>query len=315
MNRIKEKKFLITGVRGFPANKVVKYLTEQMIEVVGIDIGFPTYHPAKMKFYETDPYFSNIEDIIRTESVDIIIHLMFDYDIYSEIHPYNRNNFIRFERLFTLFNKKVFEKLYLFSSIYVYGANFVNSKRYTESDILISSSKIAYLSDMLAIERYLSSNIQPENWNGLFNFRIAPFYHNFSEDIVIKYIKRTPIFYSIANRDPEFQFLYITDLINYIINSVFLEKGGVYNIASPDSIRLSEIASICNKPFVYLPEGFTRSFFALSKLFFKSEIHNSELIDILSFPCLVSIDKARDELGYEAGYQLRDMVENIIFFE
>jgi nucleoside-diphosphate-sugar epimerase len=41
----------------------------------------------------------------------------------------------------------------------------------------------------------------------------------------------------------------------------------------------------------------------------------TELVDMLSFPCLVSIDKARKELGYEPEYKVKDIVENITFFD
>ncbi len=315
MQRIRSKKYLVTGVSKFPATKIVKYFTEQKIDIVGVDTRFPSYNPPGMKFYETDPYLSNIKEICKSENTDVVIHLMFDYDIYSEIHPYNRNNFIRFERLFRFFRENLFEKLYLFSSSFVYGVNFSSSRKYVESDVLISASSVAYLNDMLIIERYLSGYFSQNENKGLFLFRTVPVYHNFSEDILIKFLKKTPVIYSIARRDPEFQFLYFSDVINYILNSVLLSSGGVYNIASSDTIRLSEIASHLNKPFIYLPEGVSRSIFGSAKLLFKSDIYNSELIDILSFPCLLSIDKARKDFGYEPEYRCRDIVENITFFD
>ncbi|MCX7958086.1 MAG: NAD-dependent epimerase/dehydratase family protein [Deltaproteobacteria bacterium] len=315
MQRIRNKKFLITGVSRFPANKIVRYLTEHKIRITGVDVRFPSYNPPEMKFYETDPYLSNIANICKKEKTEIVIHLMFDYDIYSEIHPYNRNNFIRFERLFRYYKEGLFEKLYLFSSSFVYGVNFSNNRRFSESDILLSGSSVAYLNDMLVIERYLSAYFTENENKGLFLFRAVPLYHNFSEEILIKFFKRTPVFYSIAGRDPEYQFLYFTDMINYILNSVQGDNGGIYNIASSDTIRLSEIASLVNRPFVYIPEGISRSIFGSARLLFKSEIYSTELIDLLSFPCLVSIDKARRFLGYEPEYKCRDIVENITFFD
>ncbi len=83
----------------------------------------------------------------------------------------------------------------------------------------------------------------------------------------------------------------------------------------PRTIRLKDIAESLNKFFIYIPEGLSKSIFGFNKILFKSEIHNSELVDILSFPCLVSIDKARRELGYQPEYKCRDIVENITFFE
>lgn len=315
MHRIKNKNILITGASKFPANKFIKYLSEHKISIVGIDTKFPTFNPPEMKFYETDPYLSNIINICKNENIDTVIHLMFDYDIYSEIHPYNRNNFIRFERLFKYYKDGLFKRLYLFSSSYVYGVNFSNDNRYIETDTLLSNSSITYLNDMIVIERYISNYINQSNNDGLFLFRMAPLYHNFSEDIVIRFLKKTPIFYSIAKRDPEFQFLYISDMINYIINSMFLSKGGIYNIASSNTIKLSQIASILNKPILYIPEGISKSVFTSFKFLFKAEIYNKELIDILSFPCIMSIDKARKLLEYEPEYNCREIVENISFFD
>ncbi|MCX7943865.1 MAG: NAD(P)-dependent oxidoreductase [Deltaproteobacteria bacterium] len=315
MHRLGNKRFLITGISKFPANKIVKFLVEHKFDVIGVDIRFPAFNPPGIRFYETDPYFSNIGYICKSDKVDIVVHLMFDYDIYSENHPYNRNNFIRFERLFNSFEKGLFEKLYIFSSSLVYGVNFSNNSKYVETDTLIASSSIAYLNDMLVIERYLTNYFLRGDDKGLFLFRIAPLYHNFSEDIVIKYLKKVPLFFSIAQRDPEYQFLYITDLINYILNSVVLSSGGIFNIASSDTIRLSELAVCMNRPFIYIPESLSRGVFKCLKFISRSELYNQELIDILSFPCLVSIDKARKRLNYEPEYGCRDLIENITLFE
>lgn len=309
------KRFLITGVSKFPANKLVKHLVEHQIGVVGVDIKYPAYNPERMKFYLTDPYLSNIENICRAEKIDTVIHFLFDYDLYSRSHPFNRNNFIRFTRLFEYLKVELFEKLYLFSSSFVYGVNFVNNKPYEEGETILPSSSIAYLNDMIAIERYLTDNISDIENKGLFLFRMAPLFHSFSEDIIIRFIKKTPIFLSISGRDPEFQFTYHSDLINYILNSVALAKGGVYNIASSDTIRLSEIAKARNRILLSVPEGVVRSAFEIAKFISKEEVYNSELIDMLSFPCIVSIDKARKGLGYEPEYRCRDLVENITFFD
>jgi len=315
MQRFRDKKILITGVSRFPANKFVKFFDSNRVSIVGVDVRFPTFNPPSMRFYETDPYFLNIENIIRAESVDTVIHLMCDYDIYSEIHAYNRNNLIRYERLMKLFSGGKIKRLILTSSIFVYGVNFSSDRLYSEEDTLISSSRIAYLNDMLVMERNFWDYIQHNSGDGLFLFRSAPLYHNFSEEILIKFFKKTPVIYSIARRDPEFQFLYILDFINYIINALFSKGGGVYNIASSDTIRLSEIANRLNKAFVYVPENVFRGIFVSVERFLKSEMFATELVDMLSFPCLVSIDKARKELGYEPEYKVKDIVENITFFD
>ncbi|MGC8926571.1 MAG: NAD-dependent epimerase/dehydratase family protein [Myxococcota bacterium] len=315
MQRIRDKRFLITGVSRFPANKIVKFLCTQRINVVGLDIRFPTYHPPNMKFYETDHYFSNIQNIVKNESIDVVIHLMFDYDIYSDIHPYNRNNFIRFERLLRLYREGLIRQLFIFSSIFVYGVNFSNDNRFIEEDTLLASSNIAYLNDMIVIDRYIQNFLVGNDYKGLFVFRIAPLYHDFSEEILIRFFKKTPVLFSISKRDPSFQFLYINDLANYIINATISGKGGIFNIATADSIRLSEIAKLLNKLLVYVPEGLLRGIFGTYRWISQSDIYNSELLDILSFPCPVSIDKARSILGYEPEYGCKEIVENITFFD
>lgn len=315
MYRLKDIRFLITGVSKFPANKIVKFLGSQKINVVGVDIRFPAFNPPNMKFYETDPYLSNLPIIVKNESVDTIIHLMFDYDVYSDIHPYNRNNFIRFERLLKLYKENVIKQLFLFSSIYTYGVNFSSDRKFIEEDTLIATSNISYLNDMIVIDRYIQNFIKGNIYKGLFVFKIAPLYHNFSEDILIRFFKKTPILYSISKRDPAFHFLYVYDLANYIINAVITEKGGFYNIASADSIKLSEISKIVNKPLIYVPEGISRGIFSSYKWLLKSDIYNSELLDTLSFPCPVSIDKARSELKYEPELSAKELVENITFFD
>jgi nucleoside-diphosphate-sugar epimerase len=66
---------------------------------------------------------------------------------------------------------------------------------------------------------------------------------------------------------------------------------------------------------VYVPENVFRGIFVSVERFLKSEMFATELVDMLSFPCLVSIDKARKELGYEPEYKVKDIVENITFFD
>lgn len=315
MQRLRNKKILITGVSKFPANKFVKYFDMQKIPITGVDIRFPVFKPPSLKFYETDSYFSNLEDICKREKIDTVIHLQFDYDIYSEVHPYNRNNYIRFERLLKLRGNNVIRRLFLFSSNYIYGVDLSSEHRFSEDDTLISSSHIAYINDMLIIERSLIDHITPEQGSGLFIFRLAPLYHNFSEDILIRFLKKAVVIYSISGRNPEFQFLYIYDLINCVVNAIVNGNGGVYNVASSDTIRLSDIASHLSKPFVYIPEYIIKSLFISLKWLFKSDIYNNDLINMLLYNSLISIEKSRRDLGYEPQYRSTEIIENITFFD
>ncbi len=315
MQRIKDKKILITGASRFPANKFIKYFDMQKIPIIGVDIKFPSFNPQSLRFYETDSYFSNIESIIKKEKIDTVIHLPFDFDIYSEMHPYNRNNYIRFERLFKIYSNGNIKRLFLFSSNHVYGVDLSSRHRFTEEDVLISSSQIAYINDLLVIERNIIQYLSHNKADGLFLMRLAPLYHSFSEDILIRFFKKTPIFYSISRRNPEFQLLYVYDLINYVINAMANGNGGIYNIATSDTILLSEIANYLNKPFVYVPEHLIKSVFYSVKWLLRSEVYNNELIDLFSYNSLMSIDRARRDLKYEPEYSCRDLVDNITFFD
>lgn len=315
MQRFRDKKILITGVSKFPANKFVKYFDMQKIPITGVDIRLPVFRPPSLKFYETDSYFSNLGDICKKEDIETVIHLQFDYDIYSEMHPYNRNNYIRFERLLKLYTNDVIKRLFLFSSNYIYGVDLSSEHRFLEDDTLISSSHIAYINDMLIIERSLVDHLTSERCSGLFLFRLAPLYHNFSEDILIRFLKKAVVIYSISGRNPEFQFLYIYDLINWVINAIVSGKGGAYNIASSDTIRLSDIASRLNKPFVYIPEHIVKSLFTSLKWLLKLDIYNEELINMFLYNSIMSIEKSRRVLGYEPQYRCAEIVENITFFD
>lgn len=232
---------LITGGSGVIGSKLIPLLLEEnKLIAIGRELKhFPEYirHHKNFKFYEIDLFSGDILKI--TDRVDFIVHLAaLVSDHYHTHDEYFALNFEGTKKLIQFARKNNVKNFFFTSSVSVYGESLSNRKL-TEKSRLTGKTDYA-LSKIEAEKALVNSGLN------YVIFRVASVYGPGSKGFINKIIKLTsrgvvpfPI-----GKEYKKSFIYIDDLVEYVIRTLREPKLGIYNISHPDVVSYVELLEL-----------------------------------------------------------------------
>ena len=106
--------------------------------------------------------------------------------------------------------------------------------------------------------------------------------------------------------DPLIQFVHEDDLAKIIMLCLSQRKAGIYNVAGEGEVQYSEVARLCGKRLIALPERLLRLLMSFSwMLHLQSESPPSGL-EFIKYPPIISTQKLKNELGFQFTYSSSD---------
>jgi UDP-glucose 4-epimerase len=121
-----------------------------------------------------------------------------------------------------------------------------------------------------------------------------------------------PIIIRVADYDPPMQFVHEDDLTEIIMTFLNQKKGGIFNVAGDGEIRYSEVARLCRKRTIALPERLLHLLMGFSwALHLQNESPPSGL-EFIKYPPIVSTEKLKNELGFQFNYSSKEALVSFI---
>ena len=152
--------------------------------------------------------------------------------------------------------------LYL-SSHTVYGAHADNTEPFTENSPLRPLADFQYSRDKAEAEQMVLDFAASHQDVSVTIVRSCPVLGpNAANSVPTAMFK--PIMIRVAGYNPPMQFTHEDDLIELISIVISQNKAGIYNIAGRGEIRSSEIAKLCGKRVITLPEWLLHSLMGFS---------------------------------------------------
>jgi len=306
------KRVAITGISGYIGDRILSRLGEMgaVERIIGIDTATPRSSSPKLKFYRHD-VLKPFADIFAENEVDSAIHLAF---VLRPTH--NTTGARRIDISGTLNfleacrQAQVKHILYL-SSHTVYGAHPGNAKPLSEDSVLAPLPDFQYSYDKVKIEGMLGDFGASHRDVCITILRSCPVIGpNAANSVATMMLK--PVILRIAGYDPPMQFVHEDDLVEIMTRFLSQKREGTFNIAGEGEMRYSEIATLCKKKTVTMPEWPLRFLISVSwALHLQNESPTSGL-EFIKYPPLVSTDKLKGELGFKFSYSSKDALASFI---
>jgi len=306
------KKVAVTGVSGYIGSGLLSRLEgmENVERVVGVDVKAPKDSSPKLKFYCQD-ISEPLSDIFIENEVDSAVHLAFvlkpthDKTGARKIDIGGAVNFLEACR-----QAQVKHILYL-SSHTVYGAHPDNVLPLKEDSPLRPLPGFQYSWDKAQAEREFGDFATAHNDACVTILRSCPVIGpNAGGSVVTSMFKSIMIF--VAGYDPPMQFVHEDDLIELMLTFLSQKKAGIFNVAGDGDIRYSEIARLCRRRAVSVPEKLLRLLMGVSwALRLQNESPTSGL-EFIKYPPLVSTEKLRSGVGFQFRYSSQDAIASFV---
>lgn len=306
--RPQKKKVLITGACGGLACELSRMLCDDY-ELVGID---PRHEKLNAKFlgelHHSHYRSRRVDEIFRKHKFEAFFHLgripvtsgLGRSERYSE-------NVLGTKHLLDLTARHEIPTLVVMSTFHVYGAHPHNPLYLNEEDPLRATQRIPELSDAMELD-HLSAQfgltykgetviLRPSNVIGQ---KIS---NVFSKLLRLPWVP-VPIGF-----DPPLQVLNQSDLINAFLCVLKKPQRGIYNLAGPGSIPVSEILEIKKIKRVPVPDFLIKSL--LSRLPSGAFNVPTYMVDYFKFPTLIDSTKFSKTYDFEYEHSLIASLENL----
>ena len=297
-------KVVITGIAGRLGQALARRLHRDW-EVIGVDRRSMDTLPKDIEFHKVDIRRRKTEDIFRTHRVDALVHLNIMHDPRRSAEESYEFNILGTQKMLHLCQQHNVGKVVILSSANVYGPAASNNQFLTEEAPLMGSQSYGEIRDLIAVDMYASSFFwrHPE----IETVILRPVH-------IIGEVRNAPSNYlrlqtlpTLLGYDPMIQIVHIEDVVQSMVKALRPGIRGIYNIAGPGELPLSEIIRALGRRKLPVPEPVARALFGAM---WKARLTSfpTQEMDHIKYVCMVDDSRARASLGYAPKVSLEDTI-------
>ncbi|OQY44845.1 MAG: hypothetical protein B6242_11755 [Anaerolineaceae bacterium 4572_78] len=300
-----KKTILVTGVAGYWGARVAAQLvTEPEYHVIGLDTEPPTQTIKELDFVQADIRDPALLDLLKSEKVNTVCHLLFDEQIRVSERAFDLNVMGTMKLLGACAESEI-SQIVMKSSMMVYGARYANSSFLPESHPLKGSRRYGYIRHMTEIEEFCDGFDKEMPELGLTRLRFAGIVGPTAITPMTRFLRSqwAPI---LLGFDPIMQVIHENDVVAAIVHSIVNEISGVFNIACENTLSLFQMIRLAGKfpmpvlhPLAYrgasLLGGRKKQFIPLD-------------LDYIRYPWVGALEKMQNELGFTPKYTAEEVL-------
>ncbi len=298
---------MLTGIAGNLGTAVARALNDSW-DVIGIDRRPARNLPAGIEFHQVDIRRRKAEDVFRRGRIDALIHLNIMHNPRQSNREHQDFNIVGTQKLFTLAQRAGVGKIVLLSSANVYGPAATNNQFLTEEAPLLAGENFEGIRDLVAVDMFASSFFwrHPE----LETVILRPVH-------IVGPVRNAPTNYlrklsvvTLMGYDPMVQLIHVNDVVEAIHCALRPGMRGIYNIAGPGELPLSELLRQLDRSRVLVPEALARP---VLKSLFRARLSSFpvEELDHIKYVCMVDDSRARDQLRYSPTMTLPETIADL----
>lgn len=306
------KRIAVTGISGYIGIRLLIQLEkiDEVDKIIGIDIRPPRYDSTKLVFYQQDTRLPMI-DIFADNRIDCAVHLAF---VVKPSRHQERSRQTDLDGASSFLqaceNAGVGHIVYL-SSHTVYGAHSDSTLPLSEDSPLRPLESFQYSRDKAESEQLFRSFADSHPDTIVTILRSCPVIGPNAGGSVISSMFQAVII-RVAGHDPPLQFTHEGDLTRLISTVLKHQKPGLYNVAGDGYVRYSDLAEMCGKRSLIVPEWLLHQILSISwKLHLQNESPPSGL-EFIKYPPLINTDCLKKELGFSFDYSSREALASFI---
>ncbi|HEX9619583.1 MAG TPA: NAD-dependent epimerase/dehydratase family protein [Polyangiaceae bacterium] len=285
---------VVTGICGNLGRRVARAL-HRRFPVIGLDRRPFPGRPRDVEHVELELRSRRVDEVFRQNRVMTLVHLGVRHNLRDKDPAHHTFNVQAFRRLTELVERYGVKKLIYLSSANVYGPRPDNPQLLTEEAPLLGAAPFSEIGDLVELDMWAQSFLwqrpdvetvilRPSHILG--TVRNAP----------SNYL-RLPVVPTLLGFDPMVQLVHQDDVVLAI--ELVCRKGarGVFNIAGPPPIALSQAVEGLGRKRVSVPTSLARA--GVRRLFrWHLTSFPAPELDFIRYVCMVDDSRARRELGY-----------------
>jgi len=253
---------LVTGVSRYLGASVAARLAadERVARVIGVDTTPPAGDLAAalggVEFVRTDLRGPLMTKVLAGARVDTVAHMAV---VASPARSGGRaamkelNVIGTMQLLAACQSAGTLRKLVVKSSTAAYGASFRDPAIFTEETEPREVPRGGYAKDIIEIEGYVRGFRRRRPQTVATVLRFATFVGSRAQPTLTRYFS-LPAVPAVFGRDPRLQFLHVDDALEVLHRSIVEDHTGVYNVAGPGVLLLSQAVRRAGRPPVAVPE-------------------------------------------------------------
>lgn len=304
----------VTGAAGYLGTGLVRSLVQdrQWDTVIGIDLKRPLGSPGKLVHFSLDIRDSGMTDLLISEKVEHLIHLAFvvspmrNQDEMRDINVGGMRNVLEAAR------KARVKHLVVTSSATAYGAWKDNPEWLTEDHPLHGNPGYQYAAEKAEID-LMCREFGKENPDITVTVLRPCIVFGPGVDNYISRMLCLPVLPVVDGENPRMQLVHEEDVVECLRLVLAKKTAGAFNVAGRGVMRWREIVLAAGKIPVYLPSFIAKWLVNIAWRLKVSRIEApSPLLDFITYPWVVSLEKSKNKLGFESRYSARETLDSFL---
>lgn len=309
------RRVLITGISGTIAGQLAARLeADDRVEyLAGVDLQEPVQDLARTEFVRADLRNPLVAKVVESTSVDTIVHLNIT------AAPGGAGGRARMKELNVIGTMQLLaaaqkatrlRKVVLKSTTAVYGSNYADPALFREEMTTGGAPRAGYSKDAVEVEGYGRAFGRRRADVVLSVLRFANFIGPTVETPLTKYFA-LPAVPMVLGYDPRLQLVHEHDAVEVLYRAVLEDHPGVFNVAGPGILYLSQAVRLAGKPSVPVPSPLVKGVSGLFRRGGRID-HSPEQLSFLLFGRVGDLTRLRTVFGYEPRFSTREAFADFI---
>ena len=300
---------LITGIAGGLAAGLARRLsaTDGVDAVVGIDSQLPTHDVGATRVVRASLSSPALGNVLTRERIDTLVHLSITAAP-TGTGPRGRkeHNVIGTMQLLAAAQRAPrVRTLILKSTTAVYGSDPANRSLFAED--VTTHARGGYAKDVIEAEGYARALVRRRDEIVLTVLRFANLLGAGVDTPLSRYLA-LPVIPTVMGYDPRVQLCHTEDAIEVLYQACLDTRPGIYNVAGPGVLYLSQAARIAGRPTVPVPLPLVEP---VARMFRRARVLEvpTDQLRYLSYGRVADITRLRTGFDYEPRYSTRATLE------
>lgn len=300
---------LVTGISGVLAARLARSLSEHdgVDEVIGVDARLPVHDLGRTRIVRTELTSPVISAVLDRERIDALVHLAVS-STGDDVGPQGRagikeHNVIGTMQLLAAAQRAPhLRSVILKSTTAVYGSDAGNRALFSED--VSTDARAGYAKDVIEVEGYARAFARRSEGVVLTVLRFANLLGSGIASAFARYLA-LPVIPTVMGYDPRIQLCHTDDAVEVLRQACLDTRPGIYNVAGPGVLYLSQVARVAGRPTVPVPLQLVEGLAGMFRRVRHVDVPADQL-QYLSYGRVADITRLRERFGYEPRYSTRE---------
>ncbi|HSJ47031.1 MAG TPA: NAD-dependent epimerase/dehydratase family protein [Euzebyales bacterium] len=302
---------LITGIAGGLAAALARRLSahDGVDLVVGVDTRLPAHDLHTTRIVRAEPSSPVVARLLERERIDTLVHLDISATPGGSGRDRKEHNVIGTMQLLAAAQRASRLRTFICkSTTAVYGSDAANRSMFSEDATTHADS--GYARDVIEVEGYARAFARRRDDVVLTVLRFANMLGAGIDTLFSRYLAM-PVIPTVLGYDPRLQLCHTDDAIEVLYQACLDTRPGIFNVAGPGVLYLSQAARIAGRPTMPVPLPLVEPVARV--------VRRTRLLDVptdqlryLSYGRVADITRLRERFGYEPAHGARATLESFL---